>query len=379
MANPDVRPSDLQKPLANIRLVPTDYNQWERTGSSRRIAQNTSASKQKDGARINNDTTAGRESSPTVGQRPRESSARQFHHFAGPACPHHHKSRTRGTPAEETDESIKEKLRENKVLELLIKSRRKALANYKSRQETLLGENTKLRGEIEGNEKEVHDEVKSLLQKYERFRGAVSTLSAKFEMEKTLAKKAYDQAKALQANEVEVLEKQVGVLDDRLKERQTELSVLTSYKDKEYPVRAMKIAELQKQIQYLTAEYEEEITELVSITAIEKEKYQEDSAERLHDIKATVTDNAIDSMHSSLKEMAMQNIVMRKEIEEHERLLEELVLTNKELTVEVKEMQHDPKTNPRHVMFPHLFKETTKCTPDMDVVLDIPTQEWLPI
>ena len=57
---------------------------------------------------------------------------------------------------------------------------------------------------------------------------------------------------------------------------------------------------------------QEEITELVSITAIEKEKYQEDSAERLHDIKATVTDNAIDSMHSSLKEMAMQNIVMRK-------------------------------------------------------------------
>ncbi len=49
-----------------------------------------------------------------------------------------------------------------------------------------------------------------------------------------------------------------------------------------------------------------------------------------------------------------------QEIEEHERLLEELVLTNKELTVEVKEMQHDPKTNPRHVMFPHLFKETTK-------------------
>ena len=33
--------------------------------------------------------------------------------------------------------------------------------------------------------------------------GAVSTLSAKFEMEKTLAKKAYDQAKALKAEEVE--------------------------------------------------------------------------------------------------------------------------------------------------------------------------------
>ena len=33
--------------------------------------------------------------------------------------------------------------------------------------------------------------------------GAVSTLSAKFETEKMLAKKAYDQAKALKAKEVE--------------------------------------------------------------------------------------------------------------------------------------------------------------------------------
>ncbi len=58
-----------------------------------------------------------------------------------------------------------------------------------------------------------------------------------------------------------VLEKQVEALDERLKERQTELSVLTSYKDKEYPVRAMKIAELQKQIQYLTAEYEVKVSQ----------------------------------------------------------------------------------------------------------------------
>ena len=52
------------------------------------------------------------------------------------------------------------------------------------------------------------------------------------------------------------LEKQGQALDDRLGERKTELSVLLSYKDKEYPVRAMKIAELQKQIQYLSTEYE---------------------------------------------------------------------------------------------------------------------------
>ncbi|XP_038044528.1 uncharacterized protein C20orf96-like isoform X1 [Patiria miniata] len=374
MASLGVQPSDLQKPLANIELVSTDYNQWER--SSRRIAK--SSAKAREGRRLTEESTR-TGSSLVVGSRPQESPTKQFHYYAGPACAHQHKSRSRTTPAEEEDDSLKERQRENKVLELLIRSRRKALANYKARQETLLDENTKLREEIEGKEKEVHDEVKSLLRKYERFRGAVSTLTSKFETEKVLARKAYDEAKAKVAKEVEALEKQGQALDNKLRERKTELSVLMSYKDKEYPVRAMKIAELQKQIQYLSTEYEAEINNLISITAIEKDKYYQESEERLHGIKETVTDNAIDSMHDSLKEMAMQNIVMRKEIEGHNGLLEELESTIQDLTQQVSQLRVDPKTSTRQVMFPHLFKETPKCTPDMDVVLDIPTQQWLPI
>ncbi|XP_022107530.1 uncharacterized protein C20orf96-like [Acanthaster planci] len=375
MASQGVQPSDLQKSLVNLGLAPTDYDQWERR--TRRIAK--SAGKGRESSRRLTDESALAGSSPVVGPQPHESSAKQFHHYRGPACAHHHKSKSRTTPAEEEDESLKERQRENKVLELLIKSRRKALANYKARQETLLEENTKLREEIEGKEKEVHNEVKSLLRKYERFRGAVSTLTSKFETEKALARKAYEEAKAKVLKEVEALERQGQALDDKLQERKTELSVLMSYKDKEYPVRAMKIAELQRQIQYLSSEYEAEINDLSSITAIEKEKYHQDSEERLHAIKETVTDNAIDSMHDSLKEMAMQNIVMRKEIEGHHKLLEELEATIGDLTEEVSQLRADPKTNTRRVMFPHLFNEIPKCTPDMDVMLDIPTQQWLPI
>lgn len=84
-------------------------------------------------------------------------------------------------------------------------------------------------------------------------------------------------------------------------------------------------------------------------------------------------------MHPSLKEMAKQNQVMESEIKYHQDQLLQLEKDNEELTGEVEELLTHPKTNVRMQLFPELFKYSTKCTPDMDIVLDIPTVQTLPI
>ena len=65
---------------------------------------------------------------------------RKFTHFAGPACGHihGHGKKAKGlAEAEEEEKKEKDRQKEMKVLELLIKARRKALENYKARQEAL--------------------------------------------------------------------------------------------------------------------------------------------------------------------------------------------------------------------------------------------------
>lgn len=84
-------------------------------------------------------------------------------------------------------------------------------------------------------------------------------------------------------------------------------------------------------------------------------------------------------MHPSLKDMALQNMVMKKEIEMNKQVQEDLLHDNQLLEAEVERLLKDPKTNTRLQMFPEFFPTREKCTPDMDVILDIPTQEWLPI
>ncbi|XP_070575324.1 uncharacterized protein C20orf96-like isoform X2 [Ptychodera flava] len=277
------------------------------------------------------------------------------------------------------DEYERQRQKEIAVLQIQIKARKKSVENYRARQEQLINDNIALRQAIETGEKGTHKEVRDLLKKYERFRGAVQNLNHKFDKERETAFKALDEATEKVASDLHGLQSEVERLDEVLEKQQAELKILRSYKDKEYPVKAMKIDELQKQIERLAVVNEDEMNELESIILIEKEKFAKADRDLEHHIKSEVTEKAIGAMHETLKDMALQNMVMKKEIEEHKKKMVELQETNRQLEEEVKSLLADPKTDIRRQVYPHLYPREPKCTPDMDVVLDIPTQEWLPI
>ncbi|XP_002742439.1 uncharacterized protein C20orf96-like isoform X2 [Saccoglossus kowalevskii] len=265
------------------------------------------------------------------------------------------------------------------ILQLQVKARKKSVESYRARQEFLVNDNIAYKEAIEGDEKRTHKDVKDLLKKYERFRGAVQNLNNKFDKERSTARKGLDEVRDKVNGELEGIQNEVDKLQSTLQSKQEELRVLRSYKDKVYPVKAIQIAELQKKIENLGRENEDDLNELESIIDIEKEKFAKASRDTDHRIKSEVTEKAIAAMHDSLKDMALQNMVMKKEIEEHKLKVIELEEYNMELEKEVKTLLADPKTDIRRQVYPHLYPKEPLCTPDMDVILDIPTQEWLPI
>ncbi|XP_072169243.1 uncharacterized protein C20orf96-like [Diadema setosum] len=349
----------------------SDYDQWQRKGKSR---QDTTR-----GFDDGTSSSAGKtDSILDFSKLPIQlKSSSKFN--VGPACNHKHGRAKSAGPEGEEEKHARERQKEVNVLGLLIVARKKALERYKLREETLLNENSKLRLEIESSEKDVHKDVKDLLQKYERYRGAVSTLTTKFEKQKGMAKSALKQVEDKITEDLRVLQKQVDDVDALLKEQKKELATLTSYKDKEYPVRAMRIRELQKQIKYLAKEFKAEQEELEKIIQVETDKYSKHRDDRLLEIRAEATDKAQDLMQEGVKDMALQNVIMKREIEEHIEENGELDVYIRELTEEVQGLSVDPKTDVRKQMFPHLYREVPKCTPDMDIVLDIPRHDWLPI
>ncbi|KAK3589086.1 hypothetical protein CHS0354_017423 [Potamilus streckersoni] len=276
-------------------------------------------------------------------------------------------------------EQDKEKAERLKILELRIRTRRRTLIEYEKRAAELLEKNITLKGSIDQHEHQTLDQVKGLLRKYEKYRGGITTLNSHFQKEYEAAKTELQETKKRIGARLHELENKVADLDQQLKVKQDELHILMSYKDKEYPVKAMKISNLQKETQTLKISNEEDQEELEHIIKTELGKYEKERTVSTNQIVRSITEKAISMMHPSLKDMALQNMVMQKEIEFHRKEQEELEIANQELETEVTKLLHDPKTNTRFQMFPEFFPSQQKCTPDMDVVLDIPTQEWLPI
>ncbi|XP_060081283.1 uncharacterized protein C20orf96-like [Ylistrum balloti] len=273
----------------------------------------------------------------------------------------------------------KERVERVKIIELRIRTRKKTLEEYQKRYHELLEENIKLKADIDEDEMHTMSHVKGLLRRYEKYRGGITTINTNFGTEFENAQGELDATKALTKNKLGSLEKQVSELDEYLKQKQEELHILMNYKDKEYPVKAMKIATLQKDIQNLKISCQEDQEDLEHIIYTELSKYEKERNKNINETTKEMTETAISMMHPSLKDMALQNMVMKKEIEMNKQVQEDLLHDNQLLEAEVERLLKDPKTNTRLQMFPEFFPTREKCTPDMDVILDIPTQEWLPI
>ncbi|KAK3086840.1 hypothetical protein FSP39_024293 [Pinctada imbricata] len=261
-------------------------------------------------------------------------------------------------------EMDKERHERMKILELRLRTRKKTLEEYKKRSKEFLlnrlEQNMKLAEDINSNEEATLNHVKGLLRRYEKYRGGITTLNTNFVKDYDSATQKLDSTRERTNAELTDLEAKVAELDDALKEKQEELNVLTSYKDKEYPVKAMRIATLQKEMQNLKIANQEDQEDLEHIVYTELSKYEKERVRNANLITKDITEQAISVMHPSLKDMALQNMVMKKEIESHKKEQEEILLVNKALEREVEVLLRDPKTNVRLQMFPEFFPAREK-------------------
>ncbi|XP_013404453.1 uncharacterized protein C20orf96 [Lingula anatina] len=345
----------------------TDYAQWQRTGLQ---AVHEHAKKSASGLVAltpeRSPFTVGAGGSPFASKRIGSASS---------TC-RHGAHKKEGPPETEEDKKRTERI---KILQLRIRSRRQTLEEYKNRYYRLMDDNVTLRQEIDGVEEEAHDDVKKQLRTYEKFRGGMTKLQSRFVTDLDQAKTELRETKIKTETELAALQKLVDAVDVQLKAKQDELHVLLNYKDKEYPVKAIRIADLENEIENVQISNEEDQLELEHIidTEIGKLKKNQNSVQK--EITEHVTKEAIAKMHPSLKDMALQNMVMKKEMEFHQKEIDAQEQQNKELEDSIKQLLQDPQTNIKLQLFPEFFPMREKCTPDMEVVLDIPTQEWLPI
>ncbi|KAJ8259200.1 hypothetical protein COCON_G00182120 [Conger conger] len=268
-------------------------------------------------------------------------------------------------------EPLPQKKDSTKILKMLIKLRRNAVEELEAYCVSLQEKNQQLTREIDEANQSSFSSVRESLILHEKLGDTFATLNG---WSRSQIGRAQDELGVVQHSTQKQLcglRERLGSVSAEVLAAREELHTLRTYRDMQYPVKALKIATMKAQIQQLREKLQDEQEGVASVCWHEMEKLVGKSRQKEEDMLAAVAKQHLSYISPVVRERASRNCLMKKEIEMFRKTIKELEQTNEELAADIRELQRARK-NRRKEMFRHVFLQVDKCTPDMDVVLDIP-------
>ncbi|KAK9404986.1 putative protein C20orf96 like [Crotalus adamanteus] len=278
-----------------------------------------------------------------------------------------------------------------KILQRLSKSKMTSLEELRHHSSILMEKNKELMEKIQETEADSASQARTLLQQYDMFGRIIATLQDSNQNQVGVAKA---ELKAVEKN----VEKNMMKMDLELKRvgtkvhtLQEEVNLLRTYMDKEYPLKAVQISSLLRNIRNLNeeqqvdgggapsqgwAEYELEDTEDLAKRFLDSLAGKaRDEQER---ILQSVADKTLLQYQDGLEQMHRNNVELRRQIKAQKEVIDDLVKEVKELHKSIIVL-HQSAGDPYSTIFPDVLLRRPKCTPDMEVVLNIPTDGDFPL
>ncbi|XP_053056097.1 uncharacterized protein C20orf96 homolog isoform X3 [Acinonyx jubatus] len=173
------------------------------------------------------------------------------------------------------------------------------------------------------------------------------------------------------------LEQQVEQLNATIEKTQKEVNFLSTYMDREYPVKSVQIANLVRQLQQIKDSQQDELDDLNEM----RRKVLESLSEQIQRKKKKLLRSLVVKNQQRHQEALLQKIrdgqdmlrctgKFREFISQFEEEIPILKAEVGRLKVQVQE--------PRETVFADVLLRRPKCPPDMDVILNIPVEELLP-
>ncbi|PAA65055.1 hypothetical protein BOX15_Mlig018947g2 [Macrostomum lignano] len=273
------------------------------------------------------------------------------------------------------EEKKKARMKEIKVK---IRLHEKTLHDIKKRQTELIKSNLDMFHLIENDERVNLKSADDCLRRYQKSRDGIHVMRQRFDRQRQELQAELDELKQRLGASTQKLQSQLQAVVDEVNEIYAELALLNNYKDKIYPERLVLIHQLKQQLASAQLDNEEEEERLLEVIQAEQRKLMGQDSQSLEAMRAGVAKKAVSELHPSIVGMADENRKLAQDIEFHRDLNCRLRAEIRSLEAANDALRRDPEAAVPSSMFPQIFRRQEKCTPDMDVVLDIPTRK-LPI
>ncbi|XP_057558773.1 uncharacterized protein C20orf96 homolog isoform X2 [Hippopotamus amphibius kiboko] len=167
------------------------------------------------------------------------------------------------------------------------------------------------------------------------------------------------------------LEQQVEQLDAKIEKVHEKVSFVSTYKDHEYPIKSVQVANLVRQLQQDELDDLSERCRMVLASM----------SNQIQDKKKTLLRSLVVKIQRAHQEALLQKTwnsrVILKYMDKFQEFIDRFEEEIPILRAEMEQLQFQI-WKPRETVFADILLRRSKCTPDMDVILDIPVEELLP-
>ncbi|XP_073682429.1 uncharacterized protein C20orf96 homolog [Garra rufa] len=266
-----------------------------------------------------------------------------------------------------------------KELMLLIKSRKEAIKDLEGLCQQLQERNLQMARSIMDTDRSSFARANELLIQTEQKRRSAVTLKQWNDRLIKSAKAELTDIKEESQTRLNGLQKQLDLLKAKVVKAQTELRSLKAYKDMEFPVKALQIADVERKLERLKEMQQKEKEDLNLLFKKEMDNLERRQCQREQEVLSAVVETHASHIPPIVKLMASENDIMREKIHNQRKMVMEMERRNEELRKSIQELQLSRPKNIRREIFPDVFLKSDKCTPDMDVHLNIPQMDLLPV
>ncbi|XP_045050825.1 uncharacterized protein C20orf96 homolog isoform X2 [Desmodus rotundus] len=271
-------------------------------------------------------------------------------------------------------DSAKAKFR---LLKVMLRNRQTSLQELRNQEDFLTKFNQDLIKTIQDMEDSSALKMRCMLQQQNIFGTIVHLLAYSNEKKLQQMKCELQEWKEKEDSKMSYLKQQVEQLNAKIKKTQEEVNFLSTYMDHEYPVKVVHIDNLVHQLQQVKDNQQDELDDFKEILRMVLESLSNEIQMKRKKFLSSLVVKTQQPHQEGLLQRMLENRNMVKYTNKFREFVNQFEQEIPKLRAEVGQLQVQIR-DPREVVFADVLLRRPKCTPDMDVTLNIPVEELLP-
>ncbi|XP_047295855.1 uncharacterized protein C20orf96 isoform X4 [Homo sapiens] len=263
------------------------------------------------------------------------------------------------------------------LMKTSLRSGRAALRELRSRENFLSKLNRELIETIQEMENSTTLHVRALLQQQDTLATIIDILEYSNKKRLQQLKSELQEWEEKKKCKMSYLEQQAEQLNAKIEKTQEEVNFLSTYMDHEYSIKSVQISTLMRQLQQVKDSQQDELDDLGEM----RRKVLESLSDKIQKKKKKILSSVVAETQRPYEEALLQKMWESQDFLKCMQRFREIIDQFEEnmpvLRAEVEELQAQTR-EPREVIFEDVLLRRPKCTPDMDVILNIPVEEPLP-